>query len=75
MGDADFLEEAFLRNNLEVFFHGVNVKPGRPTMMGKMGKSFVMAMPGNPLTTLLNIFILSIPSLFFKTSRLKKVFS
>jgi len=63
MGDADFLEEAFLRNNLEVFFHGVNVKPGRPTMMGKMGKSFVMAMPGNPLTTLLNIFILSIPSL------------
>ena len=63
MGDADFLEEAFLRNNLESFFHGVNVKPGRPTMMGVMGKSFVMAMPGNPLTTLLNVFILSIPPL------------
>ena len=45
---------------------GVNVKPGRPTMMGKMGASgetFVMAMPGNPMTTLLNIFLLSIPIL------------
>jgi molybdopterin molybdotransferase len=66
MGEADFLEEAFVANGLEVLFHGVNVKPGRPTMMGKMGESgetFVMAMPGNPMTTLLNIFLLSIPIL------------
>jgi len=67
MGDADFLEEAFVANGLETIFHGVNVKPGRPTMMGKIagedGKTFVMAMPGNPMTTLLNIFLLSIPVL------------
>ena len=63
MGDADFLEEAFVANGLEVLFHGVNVKPGRPTMMGKMGQTFVMAMPGNPMTTLLNIFLLCIPVL------------
>ena len=63
MGEADFLEEAFLKNGLKEFFHGVNVKPGRPTMMGKMGKTFVMAMPGNPLTTMLNLLLLSIPVL------------
>jgi len=63
MGEADFLEEAFVANGLEVLFHGVNVKPGRPTMMGQMGKTFVMAMPGNPMTTLLNIFLLSVPIL------------
>ena len=63
MGDADFLEEAFVANGLEVLFHGVNVKPGRPTMMGQMGGTFVMAMPGNPMTTLLNIFLLCIPVL------------
>ncbi len=63
MGDADFLEEAFLKNGLVEFFHGVNVKPGRPTMMGQMGKTFVMAMPGNPLTTMLNLLLLSIPVL------------
>ena len=63
MGEADFLEEAFLKNGLKEFFHGVNVKPGRPTMMGRMDKTFVMAMPGNPLTTMLNLLMLSIPVL------------
>ena len=63
MGDADFLEEAFIANGMEALFHGINVKPGRPTMMGQMGETFVMAMPGNPMTTLLNIFLLCIPVL------------
>jgi molybdopterin molybdotransferase len=63
MGEADFLYESFLANGMEPLFHGVNVKPGRPTMMGVMGESFVMAMPGNPLTTLLNVHALSIPVL------------
>ncbi|MEJ2415100.1 MAG: molybdopterin molybdotransferase MoeA [Sulfurimonas sp.] len=66
MGDADFLYQAFVTNGLKSIFHGVNVKPGRPTMMGKMGTTLVMAMPGNPLTTMLNVFTLSIPALFKK---------
>jgi len=64
MGDADFLYEAFERNGMEPIFHGVNVKPGRPAMMGMMGSTFVMAMPGNPLTAMVNIHLLSIPVLF-----------
>lgn len=63
MGDADFLYEAFSKNGLKSLFHGVNVKPGRPTMMGVMDQSFVMAMPGNPLTALLNLFVLALPIL------------
>jgi len=63
MGDADFLDEAFASNGLKSLFHGVNVKPGRPTMMGVMGSTFVMAMPGNPLTALVNLYILSLPIL------------
>jgi molybdopterin molybdotransferase len=64
MGDADFLYEAFLANGLEPIFHGINLKPGRPTMMGTMGETFVMAMPGNPLTTMLTVHVLSIPVLY-----------
>lgn len=56
MGEADFIGEAFVKNGLEIFFHGVNAKPGKSTMMGSMGKTFVMAMPGNPLTALLNSY-------------------
>jgi len=67
MGDADFVAEAFLKNGLEVQFHGVNVKPGRPTMMGMMDNTYVMAMPGNPLTALINTYLLSLP-IIYKTS-------
>jgi molybdopterin molybdotransferase len=64
MGDADFLYEAFLSNGLQPLFHGISLKPGRPTMMGTMGKTFVMGMPGNPLTTMLTVHAVSIPVLY-----------
>jgi molybdopterin molybdotransferase len=64
MGDADFVAEAFIKNGLEVLFHGVNVKPGRPTMMGMIDNTYVMAMPGNPLTALINTYLLSLPIIY-----------
>ena len=63
MGDADFVGEAFLQNGLETAFHGVNVKPGRPIMMGKMDKSIVMCLPGNPLTAMVNMYLFAVPVL------------
>jgi molybdopterin molybdotransferase len=63
MGDADFVGEAFLQNGLETSFHGVNIKPGRPIMMGTMGKTSVICLPGNPLTAMVNIYLFVIPML------------
>ncbi|WP_373002834.1 molybdopterin molybdotransferase MoeA [Sulfurimonas sp.] len=63
MGDADFMAEAFQSNGLEIAFHGVNIKPGRPIMMGKMEKTFVMCLPGNPLTAMVNMNLFALPVL------------
>lgn len=63
MGDADFVGEAFLQNGLEIAFHGVNIKPGRPIMMGKMQNTVVICLPGNPLTAMVNIYLFVIPML------------
>lgn len=63
MGDADFMAEAFQKNGLEIAFHGVNIKPGRPIMMGKMNKTFVMCLPGNPLTAMVNMHLFALPVL------------
>ena len=62
-GDADFIYEAFLKNNLKAFFRGIMVKPGRPTMVGMMDEVLVFALPGNPLSSYLNAFALLIPAL------------
>ena len=63
MGDADFVGEAFLQNGLQTAFHGVNIKPGRPIMMGKMQNIVVICLPGNPLTAMVNIYLFALPML------------
>jgi len=61
MGDADFVGRAFEANGLTTLFDGVNIKPGRPIMMGKMDKTFVICLPGNPLTAMVNLYLFAIP--------------
>ena len=67
MGDADFMADAFKQNGLKTIFHGVNIKPGRPIMMGVIEKElnncFVMCLPGNPLTAMVNMHLFAIPVL------------
>lgn len=63
MGDADYMSEAFKQNELETLFHGVNIKPGRPIMMGLMKNTFVICLPGNPLTAMVNMHLFVIPIL------------
>lgn len=67
MGDADFVGQAFLKNGLRTIFHGVNIKPGRPITMGviedEFNNCFVMCLPGNPLTAMVNMHLFAIPVL------------
>ena len=61
MGDADFVGRAFEENGLVTLFDGVNIKPGRPIMMGRMDKTFVICLPGNPLTAMVNLYLFAMP--------------
>lgn len=63
MGDADFVGQAFEANGLKSLFDGVNIKPGKPLMMGKMNKTFVICLPGNPLTAIGNLYVFALPVL------------
>ncbi len=61
MGDADFVGQAFEANGLQTLFDGVNIKPGRPLMMGRMAHTFVICLPGNPLTTVMSLYLFALP--------------
>jgi molybdopterin molybdotransferase len=63
MGEADFVEDALKANGFEDSFHGINIKPGKPTMFGKMDETLVASMPGNPLAAYVNAFLFLIPAL------------
>jgi molybdopterin molybdotransferase len=47
----------------EVLFHGIAVKPGKPTAFGRIGSKLVFGMPGYPTSCLSNAYILLAPAL------------
>jgi molybdopterin molybdotransferase len=49
VGDADFTREAFMQFDMEIIFDGIKIKPGKPTLFGKIGKTYILNLPGNPL--------------------------
>jgi molybdopterin molybdotransferase len=61
MGEADFMGKAFLECGLEPIFKNVNIKPGKPTTFGYMGECAVLALPGNPLSAIVNFYLFALP--------------
>ena len=47
----------------EVIFHGIAVKPGKPTVFGRIGDTPVLGMPGYPTSCLSNAYMLLVPLL------------
>jgi len=47
----------------EVLFHGIAVKPGKPTAFGRIDGKLVFGMPGYPTSCLSNAYILLAPTL------------
>ncbi|MGH8636505.1 MAG: molybdopterin molybdotransferase MoeA, partial [Burkholderiales bacterium] len=47
----------------EVLFHGIAVKPGKPTIFGRVRGTPVLGMPGNPTSCLSNAYLLLVPIL------------
>ena len=52
-----------LQRQGEVLFHGIAVKPGKPTVFGRIGDTPVLGMPGYPTSCLSNAYMLLIPIL------------
>ena len=62
VGERDLMVDA-LQAAGEVIFHGIAVKPGKPTILGRVAGKPVVGMPGNPTSCLSNAYVLLIPML------------
>ncbi len=58
MGDFDYVPRVLLRNGVEKLFHGLAMKPGKPTFLGRRGDAFVVGLPGNPVSTFVNFEVM-----------------
>jgi molybdenum cofactor synthesis domain-containing protein len=59
MGAYDFTKAAFKELGAEIFFERVALRPGKPTVFGRVGKTLVFGLPGNPVSVAVtfNLFV------------------
>jgi molybdopterin molybdotransferase len=62
VGERDLILDAVARRG-EVIFHGIAVKPGKPTLFGVISGKPVLGMPGYPTSCLSNSYMLLVPAL------------
>jgi molybdenum cofactor synthesis domain-containing protein len=62
VGERDLLF-GILKQWGRVLFHGIQIKPGKPTMFALVAGKPVLVMPGNPTACLMNAYLLLLPAL------------
>jgi molybdenum cofactor synthesis domain-containing protein len=62
VGERDVVIDAVAARG-EVIFHGIAVKPGKPTLFARIGPQLVFGMPGNPTSCLSQAHVLLMPAL------------
>jgi molybdopterin molybdotransferase len=63
MGRYDLVGESLTRLGVEPLFHRVAIKPGKPLWFGARGRVPVFALPGNPVSCLVNHSLFVRPAL------------
>ncbi len=54
VGDKDFTKEAFTNLGMQVLIDKIDIKPGRPTIVGTIDRTVIINLPGNPLASMVN---------------------
>lgn len=61
VGDHDLVQKALAAEGLSLSFWRIALRPGRPTMHGKLGAMQVLGLPGNPVSSYVCAFLFLVP--------------
>lgn len=63
VGDHDIVQPVLKSLGVEIDFWKISMRPGKPVLFGKKGKTLVFGLPGNPVSALITAAILVRPAL------------
>jgi molybdopterin molybdotransferase len=63
VGEYDLVGDELARAGMRFVFHKVNMRPGKPILVGKRDGCLVVGLPGNPLSTFTGFAVLVGPAL------------
>jgi molybdopterin molybdotransferase len=62
-GKYDLVEGVLAELHAEIYFDGVNIRPGRPAVFAKCNGKPVFGLPGNPVSTMVTFELFVLPAL------------
>jgi molybdopterin molybdotransferase len=65
VGDHDLVGPAFRKLGAEIDFYKIAMQPGKPVMAGKLGKTVILALPGNPASAFVSATLFLLPLIRF----------
>ncbi|AEQ51391.1 gephyrin-like molybdotransferase Glp [Pelagibacterium halotolerans] len=63
VGEHDFVQDMLKANGVDIDFWRIAMRPGKPLMFGRKGKTVVFGLPGNPVSALVTARIFVLPAL------------
>lgn len=63
VGDHDVVKDALERAGFRLDFWRVRMRPGSPVSFGRLGRTLVFGLPGNPVSALVTFHVLVAPAL------------
>lgn len=63
VGDKDHVGSALKALGVEMLFTKIDIKPGKPTVFGKRGRTLVFGLPGNPVSALVCFHLFALTAL------------
>ncbi|MEI7898065.1 MAG: gephyrin-like molybdotransferase Glp [bacterium] len=63
MGDFDFVPSVLQEAGVDILFSSIAIQPGKPTVFGRRGNTFIFGLPGNPVSSFVLFEILVRPFL------------
>lgn len=63
MGKYDLVESVLTSIGAEFFFDAVSIRPGKPTVVGRVRDKLVFGLPGNPVSTMVTFQLFAIPAI------------
>ena len=63
VGDHDLVKDALERAGFTLDFWRVRMRPGSPVSFGRLGRTLVFGLPGNPVSALVTFHVLVAPAL------------
>ena len=61
-GNYDLIRKHYIKLGIKILVDGVPIRPGKPIIIGKLGKKIIFCLPGNPISSLVcsRLFIVSL---------------